>query len=96
MADKYLVEVDYYCPNAAAGGQWFVIESDSIPKVGVIDRRPFESGPLPMHNCMKYHNSDNCDGDSSCYWQNILQILPFTEEGAKRLKAESLDCLIKK
>ncbi len=85
---KYLVKVDYFCNQVQKGGEWLEIESDKEPQIGVINPKPFESGPLASHGCKRYYYSDGCDMDSSCNWQNILEIIPYSEEKANELNAK--------
>jgi len=92
MTNKYLVQVEYACSGAQTGGRWIIMEGGAAPENGVIDRRPFASGPLPKHDCRKYHDSQACENDFGCYWQEILRVLPFSEEEARRLNVAVQNC----
>jgi hypothetical protein len=89
---RYLIKVDYYCETARKESRdtpkWVVIESEKMPRLGVINNTPFKDGPLPNHNCKIYYNNDGCDSDISCNWQEILDIKPFSEQEARRLNAK--------
>jgi len=89
--EKYLVKADYYCQAVATGGQWTVIESENKPELGVI-KEP--KACLPNHECKRYYESQACEDDETCFWQTILEIMPFSTQEAKRLKAGKLEsCL---
>lgn len=84
---KYLIKIDYFCSIVKTGGKWFAIEAGKEPDKGVINSEPFASGPMEGHGCKRYYYSDNCDMDGSCNWQEILEVLPFSEEEMRRLNA---------
>lgn len=92
---KYLVKVDYACPRVKTNGEWFILESEIAPKLGVIDSEPFAGGIMPGHGCKNYYYSDNCDMDGSCNWQVIEEIKPYTEEESIKLNAKSLEDICK-
>lgn len=87
--EKYLVKVDYHCPNVATGGQWVVVESEKEPELKIIKKD--KDYKLPPHNCKKYEYSQICEEDETCFWQQILEVKSFSEEEAKRLNARSLE-----
>lgn len=100
MGNKCLIEVVYRCyewQNRENG--WFILESDAIPELGLFtfphdycaDEENCKKMPLPPHGCRNYLYSQSCDEETTCNYQIIRQILPYTEEDAKRLKAKLLD-----
>lgn len=95
MTNKYLVKIDYSCSEVEMGGRWFVMGAGVAPEVGIIDRKPFASGPLPSHGCTKHYDSQSCEADTMCNWQSIRQVLPFSEDEARRVNAQELACLVK-
>ena len=84
---KYLIKIDYACDNVKTGGLWLIIEGNNEPFKGIIDKTPFKRGLLPNHDCKRYYNSQLCEEDPSCFWQEILEVKPFSEESARTLKA---------
>lgn len=86
---KYLIKANYFCDEIKLKeGKWLIVEEDTIPKTGLIKKKI-----LPPHGCRKYLYSQACDEDETCYWQEILEIKPFTEEEAIRLNAENISGL---
>jgi hypothetical protein len=72
---KYLIKVGYYCYELRnRRKKLFIIEQDKPPELGVINKAPFASGPLPNHDCKKHYYSQTCDDDETCNWQKILEI----------------------
>jgi len=84
---RYLIKVDYTCERVKTGGSWLVVEQDSRPIPGVIDTKPFAGGVLPNHDCRRYYDSQLCEDDPSCFWQEILDVQPYSIEHAKTLEA---------
>lgn len=94
--EKYLIKIDYHCPEVKTGGQWVVIEGNEKPCLGVIGKTLFgNNGPLPQHGCKKYYESQLCEDDKTCFWQTILEVRQFSKEEAKRLNARSLEAKCK-
>ncbi|MBD3252963.1 hypothetical protein GF386_04480 [Candidatus Pacearchaeota archaeon] len=86
---RYLVKVDYFCSAVSDGGQWVVLNSEKPPELGIIKSQRI----LQDHDCGKYHYSQLCDEDETCYWQRILEVRPFSEQSARNLNARSLDSI---
>ncbi len=89
---KYLIKVDYYCHEVKTGGKWIVVKSEKEPKLGPVEK---SEAYLPNHNCKKYYESQACEEDETCFWQKILEVKPFSEEEAKRLKESGLEAKCK-
>lgn len=85
---KYLIKVDYSCPEVKIGGKWFVIKTDRKPKIGTINKNFLAENPLPQHSCVKHYYSQACDDDPFCESQEILEIKPYSEKEAEKLKAK--------
>jgi hypothetical protein len=94
MTNKYLVEIDYFCSEVKGSSKWAIVEQHLPPALGVINSQPFKDGPLPGHQCKQYYYRQSCDSEGSCNWQEVLQVLLFTEENAKKLNAKTLETYI--
>ncbi len=77
---KYLIKVDYFCPAVQTGGKWFVLETKSQPRLGIID-----NSILPPHNCGRDSYSEACENDPHCTSQTILEVMPYSTEEAERV-----------
>ncbi|MFA5855923.1 MAG: hypothetical protein WC867_01070 [Candidatus Pacearchaeota archaeon] len=92
---KYLIKINYSCEkiddNEKIEGKWFIIDNQNLPILGIINHDEFAGGPLPNHNCKKHYDRQSCELDSSCYHQEIQDIMPFDEILAKTLEAKLLE-----
>lgn len=84
---KYLTKIDYHCNQVSNGGTWVILNRTEPLPLGVINSKPCASGPLPGHGCKRYYSSQSCEEDTSCDWQDVLEVKPYTLEEAQRLGA---------
>ena len=104
MGNKCLVEVAYRCYYLEKGGRgnWFIMSEEEIPKSRCFafslwpDEETKKQMPLPPNDCGRYTSSQMCEADLTCNFQDVLQVLPYTEEDAKRLNARQLEVKIRK
>jgi hypothetical protein len=67
---RYLLKVDYYCPQVKGRPKDVVIESNEMPEPGIIEER--SRFLIPDHRCKRDEYSQACEDDITCNWQQIL------------------------